>query len=88
MSAKTVNMEAFGVWKKIAKKLEAITSKGAIATNPDTGVSGPAKWYRFTEGAKELNGSGIRLLSCTGHILRPVTKAAEVRNRVTDSNGS
>jgi hypothetical protein len=71
LSARTTNMDSFAVWKKIAKRLKAITAPGAIAINPDTGVSGTAKWHRFTEGARKLDASGVRLLSVTGIILKP-----------------
>jgi hypothetical protein len=72
LSARTANKEAIAVWNRIGKKLKAITSRGAIATNPDTGISGPAKWYRFTEGARKFEASGGTLLSSTGHVLKPV----------------
>ncbi len=74
LSARTSNKGAYAIWKKIAKKLKAITSAGAIVIHPVTGVTGPAQWYRFTEGAKAAAASGTMLLSSTGHLIKPNLK--------------
>jgi hypothetical protein len=73
LSARTDDMQAYTVWKKIAKKLKAITSKGAIATNPDTGARGPAKSHRFTKGAIKAHNEGVQLVTGTGIELTPTS---------------
>ena len=56
-------------WKYIAKKLKAITSSGAFATDPKTGISSRIKNHRFTEGAKKLDEKGRHMLPTAGRIL-------------------
>jgi hypothetical protein len=70
LSARTENSEAIAVWKKIAKRLKDLTEKGALAVNPKTGDSGPARWHRFTPAAKALESSGVRMLAITGIVMR------------------
>ena len=70
LSART-NNAAIAVWKKIAKRLKEITKRGATATNPETGGSGPARSQRFTEGAVKLHKAGVPLLTITGIVLNP-----------------
>jgi hypothetical protein len=74
LSARTSNTAAMAVWKKIAKRLKAITKQGATATNPKTGHTGPAPWQRFTEGAVKTHKAGIPLLTVTGIQLTPSVK--------------
>lgn len=71
LSARTANRAAIAVWNKVAKQLKSITVPGATAINPKTGAIGPAKWHRFTEGAKRLDAGGTPLISLTGIILKP-----------------
>lgn len=71
LSARTGNPGAFATWKKIAKRLKSLTEQGATAVNPKTGGTGPAKWHRFTEGARRLEATGIPMLTITGIIMKP-----------------
>ena len=70
LSARTENDTAFAVWKKIAKRLKGMTEKGALAVNRKTGATGPARWHRYTAGAKALESSGVLMLTITGIILK------------------
>lgn len=75
LSARTDDPTALAVWKKVAKRLKGMTVGGATAINPDTGASGPAKWHRFTEGARRLDANGTNLVSLTGIIMKPPVDA-------------
>lgn len=66
LSARTENAAALSVWKKIAKRLRGMTSKGALAVHPDTGATGDAGSHRYTAGAKALEDSGVAMLTITG----------------------
>jgi len=70
LSARTENAAALAVWKKIAKRLKAMTEKGALGIQPDTGATGPVRWHRYTAGAKALEASGVAMLTITGIILK------------------
>ncbi len=71
LSARTEDPAAFATWKKIAKRLKGLAEQGATAVNPKTGRMGPAKWHRFTEGAKRLEATGISMLTITGIVMKP-----------------
>jgi hypothetical protein len=70
LSARTENAAALAVWKKIAKRLKAMTEKGALAVQPRTGATGPARGHRYTLGAKALEATGVPMLTITGVILK------------------
>jgi hypothetical protein len=69
LSARTDNDVVLAVWKKIAKRLKGMTEKGAVAMQPKTGLTAPARWHRYTSAAKELEARGVRMLTITGIIL-------------------
>jgi hypothetical protein len=71
MSARTENITALAVWKKIARRLKRITFPGATGVQPSTGATAPVKNHRFSEGAKRLDASGVSLLTITGIIMKP-----------------
>lgn len=73
LSCRTENAAAFGTWKKIAKKLKAITLSGITSTNRQTGASGEHKSFRYTTGAKALEDQGVTMLSTVGP-KGPITK--------------
>lgn len=77
LSARTENPATFATWKKIAKRLKSLAEQGATAVNPKTGGMGPAKWHRFTEGAKRLEATGIPMLTITGIVMKPGLPAIE-----------
>jgi hypothetical protein len=70
LSARTEDAAALIVWKKIAKRLQAMTEKGALAMQPTTGAIGPARGHRYTAGAKALEASGVTMITITGIILK------------------
>lgn len=71
LTARTDNPEALAAWKKVAKRLRDTTTKGATATNPRTGATGPARGHRFTAGARTLEAGGVPMLTNTGILLKP-----------------
>lgn len=77
LSARTENLTAIAIWKKIAKRLRDLTEQGATAVNPETGATGPAKGHRFTEGAKRLEATGTPMLTITGIVMKPGLPACE-----------
>jgi hypothetical protein len=70
LSARTENAAVLAVWKKIAKRLRGMTERGALAVQPKTGATGPARDHRYTAGAKALEASGVPMLTITGIILK------------------
>ena len=70
LCARTENPVALATWKTVAKRLKRITVKGAIAINPKTGASSPARGHRFTQGARVLASSGVAMLTVTGNVLQ------------------
>jgi hypothetical protein len=70
LCARTNNATALAVWRKIAKRLKDMTEKGALAVQPKTGQTGPVRGHRYTLGAKELESSGVFMLTQTGIILK------------------
>lgn len=70
LSARTKNAAALAVWKKIAKRLKDMTEKGALAVQPETGATSLARGHRYTAGAKELEASGVSMLTIAGIILK------------------
>lgn len=71
LCARTTNVAAIHIWRKIARKLKAQTVAGATAKNLKTGATGPARWARFTKGAVELHQSGVQLLTVPAVMLIP-----------------
>ena len=55
--------------KKMASKLKRITKAGVIGINPDSGAEAPFRTHRFTEGARLLEKSGIKILPIAGKCL-------------------
>jgi hypothetical protein len=77
LSARTENAAALAVWKKIAKRLKAMTEKGALAVNSKTGDTGPARGHRYTLGAKALQTSGVPMLDLGGVIIFKLGQAVD-----------
>lgn len=71
LSARTENLQVVSVWKQIAKKLRGLTKPGGTSVHPKTGATAPAKSHRFSEGAKELELSGVPLLAINNTIMKP-----------------
>ncbi|WP_406698140.1 hypothetical protein V5E97_04710 [Singulisphaera sp. Ch08] len=71
LSARTHSTTDIATWKKIARRLKGLTVEGATAFNPKTGLSGPSKKRRFTEGALKLVSAGTTMRSITGIHLIP-----------------
>ena len=69
IAARTNNPGSLVIWKKIAKRLKAMTQTGVLAVNPETGASVAAPSFRFTSGAKELAATGIPMLPIAGGCL-------------------
>jgi hypothetical protein len=66
LSARTDDVDALAIWKKIARRLKGITRAGVVVMNPDTGASGPERTFRYTAGAKALASSGVPMLPIAG----------------------
>ena len=66
LSARTDDLQALSVWKKIAKRLKSITRTGVVAVNSDTGEQSPVKTFRYTAGAKAAALAGVRILPFAG----------------------
>jgi hypothetical protein len=66
MACRTDNVEAYKVWKRLAKELTARTKAGVTATDIKTGESAFYKSYRYTDGAKALENRGVKMLPMKG----------------------
>jgi hypothetical protein len=66
LTARTDNVEALAVWRKIGKRLKEMTQAGVIAVNPDTGATALSRTFRYTAGAKALESSGVLMLPAAG----------------------
>jgi hypothetical protein len=66
LSARTSDVAALEVWKRVAKKLRGITKAGAIAINPKTGATAKIRDFRSTVGARALQAKGVRMLPVSG----------------------
>jgi hypothetical protein len=66
LSARTDNKEAISTWRRLAKKLRAMTRTGVTAVNPKTGATARLKDHRFSEGAKLLESEGFPMLPVAG----------------------
>jgi len=66
LSCRTGNKAVFSVWKKIAKRLKAVTLPGITATNRQNGVSVEYKAQRYSNGAKALEDRGVTMLPAVG----------------------
>lgn len=53
-------------WKKVAKKLIAMTKSGAVAVNPKTGATSTLRSHRYTDGAKHISENGVVILPVAG----------------------
>ena len=60
------DLDAIEFVNKVISKLKKITSAGAIAVNPETGVEGRVRTHRYTEGAKDLFVHGTKIMSIGG----------------------
>jgi hypothetical protein len=74
LSATTKNPIALATWRKIARQLKKLTTAGATAIQPETGATGIMRNHRFSEGARLLDASGVKLLSLTGIIMKPIDR--------------
>lgn len=66
LSARTDDVDALAIWKKIATRLKSITKTGVVALNPDTGATVPARTFRYTVGAKAMASTGVPMLPLAG----------------------
>lgn len=62
-SATAVDRSVLDVWKKLARRLRALTKTGVCAVNLNTGESVSIKSFRYSKGAIEAEASGISILS-------------------------
>jgi hypothetical protein len=70
LSARTDDKPSLAVWRKIAKRLKEITTKGVMGFNPRNGVSGPISRLRYTAGAKALQCEGVPMITSNGILLK------------------
>lgn len=74
LSARSVEAAPFVTWKRVAQELRKITRTGAVAVNPVTGESSPAKDLRFTKGARQLFDEGVTLRPLAGSCVYRLTR--------------
>ena len=67
LCCRVFDRKQLNAWRKIAKQLNAITQSGAYAVNPTTGAKARFTKYRYTEGARELQLKGIKMLAFAGN---------------------
>lgn len=66
LSCRTSDARALTAWKGVVRKLQGITTAGAIAVNPATGATSRLRSHRYTEGAKALDDMGVPMLPVAG----------------------
>lgn len=66
LSGITDNPELFDIWKKIGRKLKAITLTGAWVINPESGNKSFYKNHRYTIAAKKAFEDGLKILPVGG----------------------
>jgi hypothetical protein len=66
LTARTRDASTLGIWRKLSKRVLAATATGAIAVNPKTGATAPAKGHRFSTGAKAMDRAGVPMLPAAG----------------------
>lgn len=66
LSARTGSETALKHWKRIARRLRAVTEAGATAVNPRTGATVAIPGHRFTAAAKALDQEGVPILPVAG----------------------
>jgi hypothetical protein len=66
LTATTDNPTALAVWRKLARRLKAMTKAGAIAVNPKTGEQSTLRNHRYSAGAEEAQRAGVAMLPAGG----------------------
>ncbi|NUQ76262.1 MAG: hypothetical protein HUU21_22205 [Polyangiaceae bacterium] len=66
LTARTNDKEALNTWRKLVKKLRAMTRAGAVAVDPKTGATTKLRAHRFSDGAKDLEVVGVPMLPVAG----------------------
>ena len=66
LACRSENTDAMSKWRQIAKDLKSKTSAGVTAINRQNGVSAFYKSDRYSQGAKELEDAGTRMLPIQG----------------------
>ncbi len=66
LSCRTENTLAYSIWKRVAKKLKALTLDGVTARNRDNGIQVEYPKFRYSQGAKRLEADGVLMLAATG----------------------
>jgi len=66
LSFMSSNIDEIEFANKIISRLKKITSAGVMAVNPDTGAESIIKTHRYTQAAKMLYDSGIRIMPIAG----------------------
>jgi hypothetical protein len=66
LTARTHDAATLSAWRKLSKRVLAATATGAIAVNPQTGATAPARGHRFSTGAKAMDRAGVPMLPAAG----------------------
>ncbi|NLS93288.1 MAG: hypothetical protein GXX96_14120 [Planctomycetaceae bacterium] len=66
LTARTEDLQALSLWKRIANRLRKRTRSGVMAVNRETGVSVPMRSFRYSPGAKALEVDGVAMLPPQG----------------------
>ena len=66
LTCRTDNSVAFGVWRKIAKRLKSSTLSGVVVVDPNTGAAVSSRSFRYTTGAKGLALAGVTMRPTAG----------------------
>lgn len=72
IAARTTDMTTLALWRKIVRRLKAWTKTGAIVLNVENGSYGSVPYRRFSQGACDLEATGVALYQGNGaHIYKP-----------------
>ena len=66
LAARTNNAHALTIWKEVAKRLKKVTKAGVTVINPDSGAAVASRSFRYSDGAKALESSGVEMLPFAG----------------------
>jgi hypothetical protein len=66
LSGRTYSAAVLAKWQPLAKRLRKILHAGATAVNPVTGATGKVPSHRYSDGAKQLQQRGTRMLPVAG----------------------
>jgi hypothetical protein len=66
LAAKTNDSMSLKIWRKIIKKLKALTNEGAWVVNPHTNAKLFSKKHRYTNGAKKISKEGVKIRPIAG----------------------